>query len=150
MKKFSTYLLVTVVGLASLSSCKKDDATTPAPSKTDLLTAKSWKVTDVKVSGQSIYNTPLFQACDKDNLVKFNPNKTATFDEGATKCDPTSVQSRPGSWDLTSNETKLKVTDPDGDTVEGTIGTLTSTTLTVTDPNGFAPGTPAELTYTAN
>jgi hypothetical protein len=150
MKNFSTYLLVTVVGLASLSSCKKEDATTPAPSKTDLLTAKSWKVTDVKVAGQSIYNTPLFQACDKDNLVKFNPNKTATFDEGATKCDPASVQSRPGSWDLTSNETKLKVTDPDGDTVEGTIGTLTSTTLTVTDPNGFAPGTPAELTYTAN
>jgi hypothetical protein len=150
MKKFSTYLLVTAVGLASLSSCKKDDATTPAPSKTDMLTAKSWKVTDVKVSGQSIYNTALFQACDKDNLVKFNTNKTATFDEGATKCDPTSAQSRPGSWDLTTNETKLKVTDPDGDTVEGTIGTLNSTTLTVTDPNGFGPGTPAEITYTAN
>ncbi|RZJ91221.1 MAG: hypothetical protein EOO60_08205 [Hymenobacter sp.] len=149
MKHFATYLLVTAVGLASLASCKKDAETTPALSKTDLLTAKSWKVTDIKVSGQSIYATPLFAACDKDDLVKFNASKSATFDEGTLKCDPTTPQSRTGSWDFTSSETKLKVTDPDGTVAEGTIGTLTSTTLIVTDPNGFGTGVAAEVTYTA-
>lgn len=150
MKNFSTYFCMVAVSLACLSSCKKDDTTAPAPaSKTDLLTAKSWKMTDVKVAGQTIYNTPFFQTCAKDDLLKFNTNKVATFDEGAVKCDATSPQSRSGSWDLTTNETKLKVTDPDGDTVEGTIGTLTSTTLTMTDPDGFGPGVAAEVTYTA-
>jgi hypothetical protein len=149
MKAFSTYLFLAAAGLASLNSCKKDDTTTPAPSKTELLTAKSWKVTDVKVSGQSIYGTALFPACTKDDLVKFSTNKVVTFDEGTLKCDPTSPQSRPGSWEFTTNETKLKVTDPDGDTSEATITTLNSTTLIATDPNGFGPGTAAELTYTA-
>jgi len=151
MKNVSTYLFLAAIGLASLNSCKKDDATTPAPaaSKTDLLTAKTWKMTDVKVSGQSIYGTILYPACTKDDLVKFSTSKVATFDEGTSKCDPTSPQSRPGSWDFTTNETKLKVTDPDGDIMEGTIGTLSSTTLIVTDPNGFGPGTAAEMTYTA-
>jgi hypothetical protein len=151
MKNISTYLLVAALGLTSLSSCKKDDASTPtpAPSKTDLLTAKSWKMTDFKVAGQTIYNTPFVQACAKDDLIKFNANKTATFDEGSVKCDPTSTQSSAGSWELTTNDTKLKLTSPDGDTMEGVIGTLSSTTLIVTDPNGFGNGTAAEVTYTA-
>ncbi|RZJ86488.1 MAG: hypothetical protein EOO60_13370 [Hymenobacter sp.] len=151
MKHMSTYLLVAALGLAGLSSCKKDDASTPAPtlSKTDLLTAKSWRMTDFKVAGQSVYNTPLVQACDKDDLIKFNVNKTATFDEGSVKCDPTSAQSRAGSWELMTNDTMLKLTSPDGDTMGGVIGTLSSTTLTVTDPNGFGNGNATEVTYTA-
>jgi hypothetical protein len=152
VKNISTYLFATVVALASLSSCKKDDATTPAPapSKTDLLTAKSWKVTDFKVSGQSIYNSILFENCAKDDLTKFSATKAVTFDEGAIKCDPSSPQSRTGSWELNADQTKLKLTDPTGDqSLEGTINTLTSTTLIVTDPNGFGNGNPAEVTYTA-
>lgn len=149
MKTFVTYFLAAATGLASLSSCKKSDSTTPAPSKTDLLTAKIWKVTDLKVAGQSIFNTVLVQDCDKDDLTKFNANKSATFDEGATKCDPTLPQSRMGSWDLTTNDTKLKVTDPNGDVIEGTINTLTSTTLIVTDPNVYGTGSAGEITYTA-
>lgn len=149
MKKHVTYLVVAAVGLASLGSCKKEEATTPTLSKTDLLTAKNWKVTDLKVAGQSVFNTALVQDCDKDDLTKFNSNKSATFDEGTLKCDPTSPQSRTGSWDLTTNETKLKVTDPDGDVVEGTINTLNSTTLIVTDPNVYGSGAAGEITYTA-
>lgn len=139
------------IGLVSLSSCKKDSASTPTPTptKTDLLTAKSWKVTELKVAGQSVFNSALVQDCDKDDLTKFNVNKSATFDEGTTKCDATSPQTRTGSWDLTTNETKLKVTDPDGDVVEGTINTLTSTTLIVTDPDVYGSGVAGEITYTA-
>ena len=151
MRNFSTYLLAVAVGLTALSSCKKDDTTSPTPAatKTDLLTAKSWKMTELKVAGQSIFNTALVEDCDKDDLLKFNTNKSATFSEGTLKCDPSAPQSRTGSWDLTTNETKLKVTDPDGEVVEGTINTLTSSTLTVTDPNVYGSGMAGEITYTA-
>jgi hypothetical protein len=151
MKKVSTYLAIAVVGLASFSSCKKEDKTTPTPTltKTDLLTAKSWKVTDLKVAGNSIFNSPLVEDCDKDDLTKFNASKSVTFDEGKAKCDPSSPQSRTGSWEFTTNETKLKVTDSDGSMEEGTISTLNSTTLIVTQPDYAGTGVAAEITYTA-
>lgn len=148
MKKHARYLLVTALTLTGLASCKKD-ATTLAPSKTDLLLAKTWKVTDIKVASQSVFNPPFVAACDKDDLTKFNANKSVTFDEGSLKCDPTAAQTQTGSWDFTTNETKLKITDSSGAIVEGTIGTLNSTTLTITDPNIFGSGSTAEVTYTA-
>jgi hypothetical protein len=151
IKKFSTYLVLAVVSLANLNSCKKDDETTPTPTltKTDLLTAKSWKVTDVKIAGQTIFDSPLVEACEKDDLTKFNANKSITFDEGAEKCDASSPQSRTGSWEFTTNETKLNMTDSDGSVVEGTISTFTSTTLIVTEPNIYGSGVAGEVTYTA-
>lgn len=149
MKKQVLYLLATACVLTGLSSCKKDDSTAPTPTKTDMLTAKTWKITEVKVANQSVFNPPFFAACNKDDLTKFSANKAATFDEGSLKCDPTAPQSRTGSWDLTTNETKLKITDPDGAVLEGTIGTLSSTTLVITDPNAYGTGVAAEITYTA-
>lgn len=148
MKKVSLYLAVAAMASLTLS-CKKDSDTPAAATKTDLLTAKNWKTTDLKVNGVSVFNSGLIDACDKDNLIKFNTNKTAIFDEGATKCSSTDPQTRNGSWDFTTSETKLKVTNPDGDVVEATIGTLNSTTLIVSDPNFNGLGQTAETTYTA-
>jgi len=148
MKNLSTYVMVAAMAALTVS-CKKDGETTPAPSKTDLLTAKTWRVTDLKASGQSIYNSGLFDACEKDNLYKFNTNKSATFDEGATKCTQSDPQTQTGKWDLTANETKFKLTDPTGDVVEGEIITLTSTLLVVRDPNYQGSTTPVEVTYAA-
>lgn len=148
MKTSSTYLLIAAMAALTVS-CKKDGETTPTPSKTDLLTAKNWRVTDLKLGGQSIYNSGLIDPCDKDNLYKFNTNKTATFDEGAAKCNPSDPQTQTGSWDFTTNETKLKITDPTGDVMEGEIVTLTSTSLVLRDPNFQSSGTPAEVTYAA-
>lgn len=150
MKKASLYLAMAAMASLTLS-CKKDsDTATPAPAtKTDLLTAKNWKMTDLKVGGVSIFNSGFIDACDKDNLIKFNTNKTAVFDEGPVKCVSTDPQTRNGSWDFTTSETKLKVTDPDGVVAEGTIGTLNSTTLIVSDPNFSGSNQSAEVTYTA-
>ncbi len=148
MKRHANYLLAAALTMTELASCKKE-ATTPAPSKTDLLLAKTWQVTDIKVAGQSVFNPPFVDACDKDDLTKFNANKSVTFDEGSLKCDPTAAQTQTGSWDFTTNETKLKITDSSGAIVEGTIGTLNSTTLILTDPDIFGSGRAAEVTYTA-
>jgi hypothetical protein len=151
MPKFSTYLVLAVVGLTGLTSCKKDDVTFPhrAATKTDVLTAKSWKVTDIKIADKSIFKTMLVDSCAKDDLTKFNANKSVTFDEGTLKCDTLSRQSRTGSWEFTTNETKLKVTDADGSVLEEAISTLNTTTLIVTDPDFAGPGVGAEVTYTA-
>lgn len=149
MKKHAPFLLAAALMLTGLTGCKKEDAVAPASAKTDLLLAKTWKYTDAKVAGKSVFNTPLLDDCEKDNLTKFNANKSVTFDEGRLTCDPASAQTELGTWDLTTNETKLKITDSSGTVVEGTIGTLNSTTLIITDPNAFGSGIAAEITYTA-
>lgn len=150
MKTLSAYTLA--IAMATLTvGCKKDSppTPTPAPTKTELLTAKNWKMTDFKINGQSVFNTGIVDDCEKDDLTKFNANKSTTFDEGTLKCDPAAPQTHTGSWEFTTNETKLKVTDPGIGTLEGTVGTLNSTTLTVSEPNYNGSGLVAETTFTA-
>ncbi|HEX8330452.1 MAG TPA: lipocalin family protein [Hymenobacter sp.] len=151
MKSLSTYALLAAMAVVTVS-CKKDDENKPAPTKTELLTAKGWRLTDVKIGGQSIYSLFITDACEKDNFIKFNSNKSATFDEGATKCSSSDPQTETGRWEFTTNETKLKLTDPYGDVQEGEIATLNSTTLVFRDPNfdtGTGTNITAELTFTA-
>ena len=152
MKTLSTYLLTAALGLSVLSGCKKDSDNAAAPSKTSQLTAKSWRPTDIKVSGQSIFVAPFFNACDKDDFITFNADKSAIYDEGTLKCDASSPQTARGSWEFTTNETKLKLTDPSGTIIEGTIVTLTSTALVMNanvDVLGTGTTSPVELTFTA-
>lgn len=131
----------------SLTSCQFDDPK-PKSSKTDLLTAKAWKETDVKVAGLSVFATSI-DDCEKDDLAKFNANQSVIFNEGTLKCAPAAPQTSMGSWEFTANETKLKITDSTGKVVEGTIGTLTDSTLILTAPNAAGTGTATEITYTA-
>ncbi|GAB3860554.1 hypothetical protein GCM10028822_38620 [Hymenobacter terrigena] len=114
MKNLSTYLLAAAVGLSVLSSCKKDSTT---PSKTDLLTSKSWKIAgDVTVqttNGKSTTtdNFATASACEKDNFIKFGTDKKAVFDEGANKCQGAN-QTETGVWDFNSDQTKLTLGAP--------------------------------------
>jgi hypothetical protein len=151
MKTLSTYFALAFVGLAGLTSCEKDETTSlhRAATKTDVLTAKNWKVTDIKIADKSIFRTILVDSCAKDDLTKFNANKSVTFNEGTFKCEESSSQSRTGSWEFTTDETKLKVTDSDGSVLESPIRTLNTTTLIITDPDFAGSGVAAEVTYTA-
>jgi len=158
MKKFAYLALSGTALLLTLAACNKDKDSDPTPAlpKTDLLTAKNWKLTDIRIAGASVYSPSFFEACSMDDLYKFNTNKLATFDEGALNCDPTSPQSGTGSWEFTTNETKLKITNPDGDVAEGAISTLTSNTLILSDVTGSTKITGSidgdgkfDMTYTA-
>ena len=127
-----------------ISGCKKDKKETPTPTpaltKTQMITAKPWKVTAVTVSpaidwdGQGTMVTDIYSqmdACEKDDLVKFNTNGSYTLEEGTSVCvtgDPQVYET--GTWAFNSNETALTIT-PSGSTVYSyDIVSLSSTTLT--------------------
>jgi hypothetical protein len=99
----------------TISSCKKEDEkTTPAKTKTELLTSKPWKSTALTINpGLSIGGTIItdffaqLPSCSKDDTDKYNAGGTGVNDEGATKCDPTDPQSTPFTWVFNPSETIL-------------------------------------------
>lgn len=98
--------------LLAFSSCKKDSVKT----KADLLTASAWKYSgaqydlDNNGTGDGSLPAGVIQTCDLDNIVTFKADKTGVLDEGATKCDPSTPQTRTFSWALSNNDTQLDVT----------------------------------------
>jgi hypothetical protein len=103
--------LATLLLAAAFTSCKKDDD--KSPSKADQLSAKSWQLTASTVTSVDNGTTTTvdaykqLDACEKDNFMKFNSNKTLDVNEGALRCDPTDPQVQTGTWDLNSDQTKL-------------------------------------------
>ena len=155
MKNLSIYLLTAAMGLSVLGSCKKDNEK-PAPTKTELLTAKNWKITaDVSAitTGGRTTTTDNFataQACEKDNFVKFGTDKKAIFDEGANKCQG-SNQTETGVWDFNSDQTKLTL-GAAGSAVIGQfdIAELSATTLKLSQTDTYNGTTEVEtITFTA-
>ncbi len=113
-----------------MAGCKKEE-TTVSKSKTELLCAHYWKVVSLTVNppldldGSPVSDLlSIMDDCQKDDLVKYNTDKTLIFDEGATKCDPASPQTSSGTWSFNSDETILTEDDEDLTLVE-----LNETTL---------------------
>jgi hypothetical protein len=110
------WLLLSALPLA-LGACTKAD---PIPSKTDLLTAKSWRLSGYTstdfVGGKPVVTDyyALFPLCSKDDFLTFQRDKTILFDEGATKCNPSSSQTYSGRWDWSNAETELNLPTPTG------------------------------------
>lgn len=140
-KYFSTLLAVLAVGfLFSFQSCKKDDdgdagGGGTAVTKAGLLTSGGWILKSMEADFPAPIGTmdmyALMDECDKDDIMTFKSDKTTLGDEGATKCDPNDPQTTgTGTWELTSNDTQLEVTE-DGETTVMTITSLTSDELLV-------------------
>lgn len=152
-------LMIAALAFLTVSSCKKEDekTTTPTKSKTELLTAKAWKLTAMTVNpgitpvpgGPTITDIYSFmEACEKDNTEKFNTGGAGVTDEGATKCDPADPQTSNFTWSFASNETKIVIdgdsfdiaqldettakftTQIDGSEIGGTAGTMYTVTVT--------------------
>lgn len=124
-------LLLSMVFLSLfIGGCKKEETSAPK-SKTELLCAHYWKAAALTVNPPlDIAGTPIsdlfatFDPCEKDDLVKYNTDKTVIYDEGATKCDPSSSQTTSSTWSFNSDETILTEDDEDLTLVE-----LNETTL---------------------
>jgi hypothetical protein len=125
--------LLFVLGVASLGACKKNNETSPEASRTELLTTKSWRLSASTITtGTSVkdeYATS--EACERDNFIKFNTNKSVVVDEGATRCDPADMQTQTSTWDFNSDQTKLTIPVYAGVIIAADIVELSATTLRV-------------------
>ncbi|MGI4869686.1 MAG: lipocalin family protein [Janthinobacterium lividum] len=149
MKK-ATLLLASI---ALLSACKKDSENTA--SKTDMLTAKNWRVsaqtTTTTINGQTSTSSTI-ASCDADDFIKFNTDKTLVDDEGATKCNSSSAQTTPGTWSFNSDESKLTVTES-GVSTTADIKELSSSVLhlyATQTQSQTVGGTTISYTYTTD
>jgi|SRR5690606_32803686 len=126
--------MMMVAGLAALLvGCKDDEK---SKSNTELLTAENWLTTSVTIrtvgptSDTTIDITPE-DACELDNIVKFNLDYTYSSEEGATKCDTNDNQIiESGSWSFKNDEKTLEIISGT-DTQTMNINVLNASTLEV-------------------
>jgi len=134
MKTFRILSLALLVAIAFVA-CKKDDpAPTPAPTKTELLTEKNWKVTALTVNPGFVLDgvsyTDIYaqmDACSQDDLSQFKASGQILYDEGPSKCSDISPQVQTGTWLFSAGETEIIVTDADGASYKYKILELTAT-----------------------
>jgi hypothetical protein len=128
MKNKKPILIILFFSILSFSSCKDDDDTGPmirpaTPTNTEKLCAKNFILTDVTtiVNGDTMstgLDTNSFDACDLDDILRFETSGIYTDDSGAIKCDTTEPQILYGTWEFYDSETKLIFDKgPDGDTL---------------------------------
>jgi hypothetical protein len=127
------------VALFLFTACEKNDNTTPAKTKTQLLTSSSWKFQSASASGTDISNNPSI-TCIKDDVITFSAALTGTITEGTIVCNPTTASNF--TWSLQSNETLLVMSSGvfPGGSGTFTINELTETSLKISQNVTF--GTP--------
>ncbi|MBK6932202.1 MAG: lipocalin family protein [Saprospirales bacterium] len=131
--KFSikTLLLLLAVSAVSVTACKKDDEKS---AEDNLTGASCWKQTKSETYNPltSAWEEDVVDACDKDDCTTFNSDKSISFDEGATKCDPADPQTSTGTWALSSDGKTLTLNDAtSGISFSGTIVELSSNKLVI-------------------
>lgn len=109
MKKKLLLLLL----LGSAAACKKDTVAAPA-SKTDMLTARNWRLTALTVfsiSSTGFGNTTDYYAtnpaCVRDDFMRFKTDRTVIFDQGPIQCNAGTPQTETRGWEWQDNETNL-------------------------------------------
>jgi hypothetical protein len=121
--------------MAVLSGCKKsNDSPATTSSRTALLTAKSWRLTAATftLNGIPVPSSNFFPDCSKDDLLKFNADKTLIKDESTVKCNASDPQTQAGTWAFSSDESKLTIAVPNSPlNGEADIKELTATSLHV-------------------
>jgi len=108
MKKFTSMFAIALLATSMLvSSCKDDD---PAPSRTELLTAKSWVIAsaEIEYAGQRFpYTTEVFDDCDMDDVTTFTKDGKYTTNVGTNLCG--NEKNYTGVWQFKENDTILSV-----------------------------------------
>ena len=117
--------LALLAGTLTIVSCEKDKEV----SKTDLLTKSSWKVEDATITSSDPFLTALFEAFK--NLIVNSQIKFNKSDSGNTYTVTDSSGSSSGTWEFSSNETKLIFDKGTSDETTYDILKLTSSELEV-------------------
>jgi hypothetical protein len=158
-------LFIALLFVGSFTACKKDNDNNKPKTKTELLTAKNWRLSGAVgslTSGSDTYSKDIFadmEPCQKDDFEKYSTDKTVTYDQGPTKCDDTASdpQTQKGAWNFEADETKLTISEiGGGDSYTIDLAELTSTTMVqrytekdVDEDTGKEVTVTYTLTYTA-
>lgn len=100
-------IIVSLLFLGIVTSCKKDEVTVPSKPKKEILTAKTWIISEVTSLGASVYTKG---GTDALNLgfakvsLKFNSDATITGFDNSGKSLPSNAK-----WTLSTDETKLNI-----------------------------------------
>jgi len=141
LKTFKTLSLGLLIGSTLfLSNCKKDEkdpeptpVVTPAPTNTEKLTGKNFKLTALTVDPALLGVTDFYSQyddCQKDDLYRFDTPNIYKEDEGATKCNTNDAQTKTGTWAWNTDETII-TTSLGGETISYTVLSNDGTTLKV-------------------
>jgi len=117
MKIFSSFIGIVLPALLITSCQKKSDPEPNQTSKTDHLTASTWKVIDVGIdlnkdgqidpSGSALSVFP----CLADNTLLFKKDNTGTADDGATRCSTSDPQTTTINWSFADAEKSLNISN---------------------------------------
>ena len=141
-------IITTLFVLGFVSSCKKDETITPAKSKKEIISSKTWVVGEVTSSGISAYkreNKPADNLYDLSKVVlKFNADGSLTGVDNNGKA----VSS--AKWSLSTDESKITITNTGINGLDGDLPIVQ-----VTDPIFEVKGkvtltTPIAGTYDGN
>ncbi len=131
--KFFTALLA--ISLLTTSCDSDDEGDAPAPTRSEMLTARNWVITGLNVepaldvdgdNTQENNLMPYLQACTLDDFQDFNSDNSYTIEEGPSKCDPNDPQIvEAGEWLWNSDGTRL-VMNANSETFEAKVTSLSS------------------------
>jgi len=143
MKKSSLFTLIATMVVSAFIACQKSGSSS---SNINAITVENLSGTyGIKAllwnyGGITINVLDSLDACDKDNLVKLNTDKTVDFIDAGVVCDPPSDDN--GTWDLKGDSIKFsnnfasaKIESFDGKTLvlsgapDGVPGVTATTTL---------------------
>ncbi|MBC6991011.1 hypothetical protein [Hymenobacter sp. BT491] len=121
--------------------------TTKGDVKTQLLTAKNWRVSSdvIETTRNGVADAPYdkyanLAPCGKDDFIRFRDDMSMLVDEGPTKCAPNDPQTQGGKWSWNSGQTEITMTDPTfagRDKYSGPVDLTTDTiTIVLTDTKG--------------
>ena len=143
MKKL---LIIATLFFLGFTSCKKDETTTPAKTKKEIISSKTWIANEAVVLGAIVAykrgNKPAENLLDLDKVsLKFNADGTLTG------LDNTGKALTGAKWTLSTDETKLTIS---GVGVIGIDGekTVVQATETNFDLSGLVPYNGQEVSAT--
>jgi len=119
----SSFVRIIAFGLIvfSTASCSKDEA---VPSKTDLITGKTWVIKSVNMSGMDFSAAEIIAQEGAELQMVLNIDGTVTY------TDNMGLNPMHGKWQFQENETQFKVSGIDGTNSDlNTITQLTATDL---------------------
>jgi hypothetical protein len=145
MKK-QFYTLLVMGSLFFIIGCQKesDNTTTPAPTKTELITKSSWSFDKATSGGIDISGS--VPACYKDNVVTFTSATNGTV-ANTIVCTPTDNTPPTFTWSWQNSETIVRLSAPlfPGGTGDFNLISLTATALVVEQTVNF--GAPTSVTF---